>query len=232
MEFAPFHHRVLIAGLPVFERFGLILAGGYAMRAHGFVDRPSKDLDFATDSRVPLPEIAAAVAEAYRRLGFELEINEVTPRMGRLVVADPGTGEWCELDLLKEALQGRPFVHPTCRVVSMDDAIGMKVRALAGRGLARDFIDVEAVSGYHSFRELERLGAIHDEEFSHDALLLRLGAAEWIGDHEFASYGLAPDDIRRIRRFAIAWVTEIAERRAEDGDTPQPSPRWPDPDSY
>jgi hypothetical protein len=42
------HLRVLLDGLPVFERYGLLLAGGYAFRAHEILNRPSQDLDFAT----------------------------------------------------------------------------------------------------------------------------------------------------------------------------------------
>jgi hypothetical protein len=42
------HLRVLLDGLPVFERYGLLLAGGYAFRAHEILRRPSQDLDFAT----------------------------------------------------------------------------------------------------------------------------------------------------------------------------------------
>ena len=55
----PAHLRVLLDGWPVFERYGLLLAGGYAFRAHEIVHRPSQDLDFATRDDTPLPEIAA-----------------------------------------------------------------------------------------------------------------------------------------------------------------------------
>ena len=44
----PAHLQVLLDGLPVFERYGLLLAGGYAFRAHEILHRPSQDLDFAT----------------------------------------------------------------------------------------------------------------------------------------------------------------------------------------
>ncbi len=44
----PAHLRVLLDGLPVSERYGLLLAGGYAFRAHEILHRPSQDLDFAT----------------------------------------------------------------------------------------------------------------------------------------------------------------------------------------
>ena len=57
----PAHLQVLLDGLPVFERYGLLLAGGYAFRAHEILHRPSQDLDFATRDNTPLPEIAAHV---------------------------------------------------------------------------------------------------------------------------------------------------------------------------
>jgi hypothetical protein len=50
------HLQVLLDGLPVFERYGLLLAGGYAFRAHEILRRPSQDLDFATRNDTPLPE--------------------------------------------------------------------------------------------------------------------------------------------------------------------------------
>ena len=49
----PAHLQVLLDGLPVFERYGLLLAGGYAFRAHEIVHRPSQDLDFATSDNTP-----------------------------------------------------------------------------------------------------------------------------------------------------------------------------------
>jgi len=42
-------HRALVeAVLPVCSRYGLAVAGGYAVKAHGLVERPSEDIDFAT----------------------------------------------------------------------------------------------------------------------------------------------------------------------------------------
>jgi hypothetical protein len=63
----PAHLQVLLDGLPVFERYGLLLAGGYAFRAHEIVHWPSQDLDFATSDNTPLPEIAAHVRDAFQR---------------------------------------------------------------------------------------------------------------------------------------------------------------------
>ena len=77
----PAHLRVLLDGLPVFERYGLLLAGGYAFRAHEILHRPSQDLDFATRDGTPLPEIAAQVQLAFQHAGYGVRILEPAPGM-------------------------------------------------------------------------------------------------------------------------------------------------------
>jgi|HubBroStandDraft_1064217.scaffolds.fasta_scaffold56125_1 hypothetical protein len=83
----PAHLRVLLDGLPVFERYGLLLAGGYAFRAHEIVHRPSQDLDFATRDDTPLPEIAARVQAAFQHAGYGVRLAEAaSPRYARLIL--------------------------------------------------------------------------------------------------------------------------------------------------
>jgi len=69
------HLRVLLDGLPVFERYGLLLAGGYAFRAHEILRRPSRDLDFATRDATPLPELAGYVRSAFQAAGYHVELS-------------------------------------------------------------------------------------------------------------------------------------------------------------
>jgi hypothetical protein len=88
------HLRVLLDGLPVFERYGLLLAGGYAFRAHELLHRPSQDLDFATRSDIPLPEIAKHVQLAFQHAGYGAGLVEAaSPRYARLVLRLPGSGD-------------------------------------------------------------------------------------------------------------------------------------------
>ena len=103
----PAHLRVLLDGLPVFERYGLLLAGGYAFRAHEILHRPSQDLDFATRDGTPLPEIAAQVQLAFQRAGYGVRITEASPRYARLVVRLPSSGEELEMDLLWVNIRSR-----------------------------------------------------------------------------------------------------------------------------
>jgi hypothetical protein len=97
----PAHLQVLLDGQPVFERYGLLLAGGYAFRAHEIVHRPSQDLDFATSDDTLLPEIAAHVRDAFQRAGYGVWLAEAPARRyARLVLQLPGSGEELEMDLL------------------------------------------------------------------------------------------------------------------------------------
>lgn len=81
MRFPPFQERLLRAVRPVCDRYGLVLAGGYALKAHGFTDRPSKGLDFATAIDMPLPDVAQGVIGAFREAALDASVIEVTPRI-------------------------------------------------------------------------------------------------------------------------------------------------------
>lgn len=226
MRFPPFQTRLLKIVSPVCERFGLVLAGGYAMSAHGFTDRLSNDLDFATET--PLPDAVGAVAGAFHTAGLCASIIEVTPRVGRLLVEDTSTGERCPFDVLREALQQSPITWGTLRVLGLGDAVGLKMRALHERSAARDIIDVAAVAHLYSFRALESLAKPHNDYFSPYELAWRLEAVDSIDDKEFEAYGLGDEQIRQVRRFAQAWLQDIQLRRADDGDAEYDYPDMPD----
>ncbi len=84
----PFHERLARVALEVTAAYGFALAGGYAVQAHGFLDRPSSDVDL--------------FAEASADFNFS---NELSPRdaaqtrplrpnghLGRLVALGRGRG--------------------------------------------------------------------------------------------------------------------------------------------
>ncbi|GAA2399475.1 hypothetical protein [Nonomuraea africana] len=220
--FPPFQARLVEATEDVRIRHGLLLAGGYALRAHGLAGRPSHDLVFATAAQTPMPEIAADVAAALD--AFAVSVREVGERMALLVVTDEAGGQRCGFELLREALRNRPVWLAGCQVVGQDDAVGLKVRALHGRGLPKDFVDVAGFAGLYSFRELERLGAAHEEQWGLAELVHRLESVDLLADEAFQ---VDEDRLHDIRRFAYAWVEEIKLRRADDGDAERDDPDVP-----
>ncbi|MFC4536204.1 nucleotidyl transferase AbiEii/AbiGii toxin family protein [Sphaerisporangium dianthi] len=216
MDMPPFHRRIMDAALEVCDAHGLVLAGGYAMRAHGLVERPSQDLDFATVAFTPLEDITADLARALERDGLEVAHQRDSPRLARLTVSEPVTGQSAAVDLMKEPLQ-RPAVDMEfCSVASMDDVVGMKVGALCGRALPRDFIDVLAVADRYGLPDLERLGALFEDGFSLENLAFKLESGLTLDDALFAQYGLDDDEIARVKAFVLAWYEDLSLRIAEE----------------
>ncbi|MFJ7902882.1 nucleotidyl transferase AbiEii/AbiGii toxin family protein [Streptomyces sp. NPDC096198] len=216
------HRRLLADVLAVGAPYPLVIAGGYAVLAHGLVDRPSRGMDVATESAEPMADIAAGVRAGLTERGWLVHSTETVPLSARLLVGDPAGGGETELNILKEVLWRPPVPTGLGPVLSLEDAVGTKVRALADRGFARDLIDVHAASDHWSRPELEELGRRHARDaFDLTDLQARLSGMEWVDDLEFAAYGTEGDALTGLRRWAQEWADDIAERLAESEEPPE-----------
>jgi Nucleotidyl transferase AbiEii toxin, Type IV TA system len=65
------HLRLAEIGLRVAARYGFALAGGYAVQAHGILDRPSEDVDLFTawERRGDFATAVDAVIDGYATVG-------------------------------------------------------------------------------------------------------------------------------------------------------------------
>ncbi|MEV0274839.1 nucleotidyl transferase AbiEii/AbiGii toxin family protein [Streptomyces sp. NPDC050610] len=216
MNLTDLHRRLLTDVLAVGGAYPLALTGGYAVQAHGLVDRLSQDLDVATENPDRMEDIATAVLTGLEQRGWHVRALETDPLSARLIVTDPGSREECEVDILKEALWRPPVRTEHGLVLSLEDVVGTKVRALAGRGLARDLIDVQAAADRWTHVELEELGRRHARDsFDLGELQARLVGSDWIDDTEFAAYGLDGRAIDELRQWAQKWADGIGERLQE-----------------
>ena len=225
------HQRLARIAFDAGDDLGLVLAGGYAISAHRLTERPSRDLDLATASRLPLDEITNRLVDAYRAEGCTVAIIESSPLMARIEVTTDG--RLCEVDLLKEAI-GPPVLLDVGPVLALDDAVGLKVGALHDRATHRDFIDVHAahVRGGYTLNDLERLGALHQPGFSLAELMDRLGAVELRDDAHFFDYGLSEADVQELRIWAASWVDDLRQRAADESTAAGPPEDGPDWDRY
>ncbi|MEV6777696.1 nucleotidyl transferase AbiEii/AbiGii toxin family protein [Streptomyces syringium] len=213
MNLTDLHRRLLADVLAVGDVYPLVLTGGYAVQAHGLVNRLSQDLDVATENPEPMEKIVETVRAGLEERGWRVRTWETDPLSARLIVTDISTSEECEVDVLKETLWRPPVPTEHGLVLSLEDVVGTKVRALADRGLARDLIDVRAAADRWSHTELEELGCRHARAtFDLSDLQARLVGADWIDDTEFAAYGLDDDQIAELRRWAQIWADNIAGR--------------------
>ncbi|MFF6814953.1 nucleotidyl transferase AbiEii/AbiGii toxin family protein [Streptomyces sp. NPDC012403] len=213
MRLTPLHERLLADILDLGSPYPLVLTGGYAVQAHGLVERFSRDLDVATENPAPMQEIVASPTAGLSARGRRTTHVQTGPLSGRFLVTDPDTGEECEVNVLKEAFWAPPAQTPYGPVLSLDDVIGTKVRALADRGTVRDLIDVQAASRHRSTADLESLGRrrAHDE-FSLEDLRDRLIGADWYKDEDYTAYGLTSRQIEELKVWALEWAEELGAR--------------------
>ena len=213
MNLNALHRRLLQDVLEIGNAFPFVITGGYAVQAHGLVDRLSRDIDVATNSSVPMASLAEQLVAGLIGRGWQVRVIGVDPISARFMVTDPGTGEDCEVDILKEGFNRPPEPTPWGPVLALDDVIGTKVRALADRGYPRDLVDIHAASKIRSQGELESLGRkCAWDEFSLEGLANRLSSVQWRADEEFSAYGLSDDEIADLRRWALAWSDDINRR--------------------
>ncbi|MEV6378025.1 nucleotidyl transferase AbiEii/AbiGii toxin family protein [Streptomyces sp. NPDC051773] len=217
MKLTPLHERLLSDILDLGSPYPLVLTGGYAVQAHGLVERFSRDLDVATENPAPMDEIVASLTAGLVARGWRTTHVQTDPLSGRFLVTDPDTGEECEVDVLKEAFWAPPAQTPYGPVLSLDDVIGTKVRALADRGTVRDLIDVQAASRHRSTADLESLGRrrAHDE-FSLADLYDRLIGADWYEDEDYTAYGLTSRQIEELKMWALEWAEDLGARIHDD----------------
>ncbi|WP_407842179.1 nucleotidyl transferase AbiEii/AbiGii toxin family protein (plasmid) [Streptomyces sp. DSM 116496] len=211
------HARLLADVLALGSPYPLVLTGGYAVQAHELLERVSQDLDLATESPTPMDEIAEAVRAGLTERGWQVAEVEIAPLSARFQVTDPLTGEACEVDVLKEVFW-RPIAQSAYGpVLAEEDVIGTKVRALADRGAARDFLDVYAASRRWTTPDLEEFGRRHARgRFSPQDLQSRLAGADWIDDAELIAYGLDESAMAALRTWAQLWSDDLARRLHED----------------
>ncbi|MFZ4155609.1 nucleotidyl transferase AbiEii/AbiGii toxin family protein [Streptomyces pseudogriseolus] len=214
------HGRLTGDLLAVGAPYGLVLAGGEAVRAHGLVEaRVSEGVDLATEHPADMAEIAGAVRAGLEGRGWAVEAPAVDPLAARLVVADEASGARWRVDLRKEVLWRPPVTTAAGPALALEDLVGTRVRALADRGLPRDLVDVHAAADRWSPAELEELGRRHaPDTFDLAELQSRLTGTEWLDDRGFRAQGLDAPAIEELRRWALAWAEDIAERLVEGED--------------
>ena len=96
----PLHERLAWLALSAAAPFGFALAGGYAVQAHGFLRRPSADVDIFASSRAECDFTAAvdAVLTALHRDGLTATADPRNSSFARITVATP-EGEAAKLEM-------------------------------------------------------------------------------------------------------------------------------------
>lgn len=207
-----FHERLARVALRASSALGFALAGGYAVQAHGFLTRPSDDVDlFTSAERTDFRDGVTAIKSAYEKNGIEVRVDVCGDHFARLWVTDTHSGQSGKVELAADIRSQAPVTMSIGPVVHVDDVAGGKMGALFTRAEARDFIDIDAivVSGRFTRGRLQELAASKDAGFDLRVLADMLAVIDIYPDTEFSTYGLRGDQIQQMRERFGAWRAEL-----------------------
>jgi hypothetical protein len=214
----PRHERIARIALAAGARYGLALAGGYAVSAHGIGNRPSGDVDLFTSwqHRDEFPDLTAAVISALETSGYKAAIIMSAETFARLTVTDLGDGAEEKGELSVDWRAHDPVQLDIGPVLHADDAVANKVCALFGRALPRDFLDVDAAitSNRYSREQLLELAANADNGFDRLLFADALGALTQITDAAFGEYSADPNTVADMRHRFAQWRQELLDAGA------------------
>lgn len=209
----PFHQRLARVALDAAARYGFCLAGGYAVQAHGFVDRVSKDVDLFTTTAAAADFSAAqaAVAKALRGDGLDVTVEREGPSFARLAVADPVSGNVSTVELGVDWRAYPPVQLAIGPVLHPADAAANKLCALYGRAEVRDYVDVHGVlkDGRYSADDLLRMATDHDPGFDPAIFAEALRAVRRFPASAFEPYKLTLVQVDGLCARLLTWADEI-----------------------
>jgi hypothetical protein len=212
------HRRLAEIGLRAAERYGFALAGGYAVQAHGILERPSEDVDLFTgwDRRDEFATALGAIIAAYQESGFDVAIDQQYETFARLRVVDPSDpGQPRKVELVANWRSQPPIQMDIGPVLHVDDVAAGKMSALYTRAEPRDFLDVDAIttSRSHTRKRLCELAEQADGGFDRRMFAEVLGMLERYPDRRFAVYGATPEQITGMRARFKHWRVELLATR-------------------
>jgi Nucleotidyl transferase AbiEii toxin, Type IV TA system len=209
----PRHEQIARIALAAAARYGLALAGGYAVSAHGMGNRPSGDVDLFTSwqHRGEFSELTAAVIAALETAGYKISVIMSAETFTRLTLTGPEGGAEEKVELSVDWRAHDPVQLAIGPVLHADDAVANKVCALFGRALPRDFLDVDAavMSGRYTREQLLELAAQADHGFDRLLFADALGALTQITDAAFAEYRADPGMVADMRHRFAQWRREL-----------------------
>jgi hypothetical protein len=210
-----FHLRVSQIVLRAIEPYGFALGGGYALQAHGIVDRPSKDIDTYTplmDEKL-FDDAEIAIRKALEDDGLNSVVSYRDSWFKALQVFDPATEEAVVVDLGYDYRENEPvLVTNLGPVLDIEDVITGKVRAFWDRQAVRDYIDIDAILQTGRWTPSDLLAALQRirPEANAEIFAETLRSADTVDNDAYEGYHLDQEEVVRM----VARLKSAAEQVA------------------
>ena len=184
-------------------------AGGYAVQAHGLLERPSEDVDMFTTTAAgqAFAEALRAAIAAYRAVGLDVELLVENDSFARLTVHEPLSGRNSKVELGIDWRPYPPTVPDIGPVLSRDDAVANKVCPVltwsGSRSTPPCATRPTPTRNSSSWPKLTTQGS------SGLTSQRALNAVRRLPLAEFTAYGLRPDEARRLVDRMVEWAASL-----------------------
>ena len=207
--------------LDVISDAGFALAGSGAIREHGLIGRPTRDVDLFTNDTATEP-FASAVERAVATLtdnDHEVVIARSADQFARLAVT-ASDGYQFEVDLGVDWRAHEPVRLHVGPVLDLQDAVANKVGALYNRAAARDYLDVDSIRQSERFSDAEllRLAVEHDPGFHPVLFAEQLSRATRVPASALTEYGVSPEQALALQQRLTTWATQLVEQQPRQPD--------------
>jgi hypothetical protein len=218
----PRHRELARIGLAATQGYGFALAGGYALAAHGLVDRATEDVDLFTNHLDPdeFTRAVEAISVASTQAGHPVTVVRRAELYARVHV---GQDDPVQVELAYDWRSENPARFDIGPVLDRDDVVAGKVLALWERQEARDYIDVHAAlaSGEYTEGDLLRLAQRADAGFDQHTFGQALLGVDQAQDSDSVIYGVGVHDLVVLRNRLRSW----GEVLASDAGTETAAPK-------
>jgi predicted nucleotidyltransferase component of viral defense system len=207
MSLDPLHEELARIALALPEARQLALAGGGAMLAHGFVDRPTYDIDLFTPDADEVAAVTHALTNELRDRGYGVEVTRLAKTFAHLDVTSVD-GRQCGVEIAQDARLYEAVMLRFGRVIARDELAANKVLALFARAYARDLVDVDALAQHYPYERLLELAAANDAGFDRRRFNEAVARAVDRSDADYAEVGVRGEALERLRERAREWPNE------------------------
>jgi len=218
----PLHEWVARIAFDLPQARNVAIAGGNAMLAHHLVVRPTQDLDLFTPVASEVDPLVAALAQALRTQGAQVEVDRRGPGFSRLTV-ETVDGRQVAVEIAHDARLRESVQLDFGRVLHPEEVAADKVLALFGRAAARDLVDVAALADRYPLQQLCALAEEKDAGFDPRLLAVAMSAAAEHPNDAFAELGLSEEATKRLRSKAHEWRAALLAANTEDSTRPRPA---------
>lgn len=192
------------------------LAGGAALIVRGFVDRPTRDLDFFATSPEEVNRLLPTLEALLTESGLAVLRVQVADGFARLLVSSEV--ETTTVDLTWDARRFPLEQTENGAILADEELAADKLLALFGRAAARDFVDVAALASRYGLERLCSLAAEKDPGFDRSVLADMLRTFDRLPR---ADFDVDDSEFDRLRTLVRSWRQQL-EIETREGPGPEP----------